>query len=765
MRTLSAVLVILAAVVVCVTAISPVASGRDDGPALGSRLGPALVTDAVVLPAGVPTIPLRSALPLQITLTLAYPHPAELSSFLSAVENPASPFYREYLTHAQFEQAFAPSVSSVATVVRVLNSAGATQVAVAPDRLSVSATLSAGSVDALFGVRMVGFDGADGTQLYTSLGTPVLPSTLDGLVNAVTGLSDAADQRLTFNLDASPLTAVPQERGPDQFVANNTTGQQWFVGSDFTQAFHATQLFPGNSSVANATYPSNVAIATLLSSGYNSSLNQNTPPWDPTVIDAYFNDTLSPNWPVSNVTGVPVPIDNVSAPLPGSFGFVNDSTLNEFENSLDLEMAGSLAPGAPLYNFYFAGSLLASALSDADVATYFDADLSMALSYNYSPARLGVVSASFGITDLNDSTWDSELQEAAAMGVTVVAASGDAGNAPDSLTGRDDGQWPIWPATAAFNTSGSVSVGGVTLTATGTSSGWFNGTYLNATWDPTFGSIGKLSAWWDTSGGQGNFAGTEGGISQVYSEPPWQFHSAAQPNILNATIVQGASSLGRAGPDVAFPANATVAYVTNTSDIVYFVVLEGTSIAAPAFAGLLADEIAVAHHSFGFLTPELYRIGSYFAAFPGPTNPYYDVVNGTNYVFSAGPGWDATTGWGAPVGPLFFAADANPTIRDYVYTGPTPVLPPPTPAPPVPWVEIYIIFGVGVTVAVVLVAVMARPPRNPMAAPPPPFGTMPPSAPTGTVAPLPPGTATFLCPYCGAVRPAEPVRCPRCGAL
>jgi hypothetical protein len=25
--------------------------------------------------------------------------------------------------------------------------------------------------------------------------------------------------------------------------------------------------------------------------------------------------------------------------------------------------------------------------------------------------------------------------------------------------------------------------------------------------------------------------------------------------------------------------------------------------------------------------------------------------------------------------------------------------------------------------------------------------------------------ATFLCPYCGAIRPAEPVRCPQCGAL
>jgi subtilase family serine protease len=521
--------------------------------------------------------------------------------------------------------------------------------------------------------------------------------------------------------------------------------------------------------VTNATYPTNVAIATLLASGFNESQRVNTPPWDPSVIDAYYNNTLAPSWNtsghISNITGVPVSIAGVTPPLPGAFGALNDSTLDEYENSLDLEMAGSLAPGAPLYNFYFAGSLLVSAVSDADVASYFDQDLAAALSYNYSPARLGVVSGSFGVADLNDSLWNQELEEAAAMGVTVVSASGDQGNAPDHLTGRSDGQWPIWPATAAFDSSGSVSVGGVSVISSGTVAGWWNGSVLNATYDPGFDGIYQLSTWWDTGGGPGTYAGSEGGVSASYSEPDWQGHSAAQPNIVNATIVQGAGSLGRAGPDIAFPANATVAYVVaDASRNIYFDLLEGTSVAAPAFAGFLADEIAVAHHLFGYLTPELYRIASYYAASPGPTNPFYDVVNGTNYVFSAGPGWDATTGWGAPLGPLFYAADANPTVRDYVYTGPTPGLPPTPPAPAVPWTEIFIIFGVGATVAVLLVVVMARPSRRSTAPPPPPFGALlPPPAP-GAFSGGGRG-ATFLCPYCGAMRPAEPVRCPRCGAL
>ncbi len=376
-----------------------------------------------------------------------------------------------------------------------------------------------------------------------------------------------------------------------------------------------------------------------------------------------------------------------------------------------------------------------------------------------------MVSCSFGISDLNDSGWNAELDEAAAMGVTVVAASGDQGDAPNSLSGRDQGQWPLWPASAAFNTSGALSVGGVSLAMTGSSAGWWNGTELNVSYDSAAGSIAKLTTWWDTSAGPGGYAGSEGGISTVNPEPDWQFDSAAQPNIVNATVQQGSSALGRAGPDIAFPANSTITYVYgNATGAVYFTILEGTSIAAPAFAGFLADEITVAHHEFGFVNPEIYRIESYFSAHPGPANPFSDVLNGSNYFFSAVKGWDATTGWGAPLATFFYEADGNSAIANYSYVGPTPGLPTAAPPPAVPWTEIILIFGVGITVAVVLVLVMARPPKNPEAPPPPPFVHMPPPAPNSFPTTAYSG-ATFLCPYCGAVRPAEPVRCPRCGAL
>jgi pseudomonalisin len=744
------------------TAVASVGSSPDSG----------FATDAVPLPSGATAVELPSGVPIDLTFSLSIPRAGALSAFLASVENPRSPDYRQFLTHAQFESRFAPAPSEAEAVASALAGAGAHSISIAPDRLSVSATLPAGSVDQLFGVQLLGF-ASGGQEFYTAIGTPTLPPSVSGLVDAVDGLSNAASARLSYDLSSGRLLKVPPGSGPNEFAVDNNTGQQWFVGSDYANALEAVDLWPGNpGSIANASYPTGVAIATILASGYNTTLGENTPPWDPAVVTAYFNDTLAPTWPRSNVTGVPVTIAGSTPPLPGSFGAVNDSTLDAFENSLDLEMAGSLAAGAPIYNFYFSGSLIAGTPSDSDIASFFDQDLAAALSYNYGSAGLGVVSGSFGIMDLNDSLWDHELEEAASMGVTVVMASGDQGDAPNDLSGRGDGQWPVWPASAAFNTSGSISVGGASLTMGGVQNGWFNGTDLSIGYDANTTGISALTTWWDTSGGTGSYAGSEGGASVVYPEPYWQLHSAAQPNIRNATILQGASSLGRAGPDLALPANRTIAYVTaDTSGNIYFTVLEGTSVAAPSFAGLIADEIAVAHHAFGYLDPELYRIESYYGANPGPTNPLYDIVNGSNYVFSAGPGWDATTGWGTPLAPLLYAADANATIRNFVYTGPTPGLPTPTPGPPVPWTEVLIIIGVGIVVAIVLVLTVARSGRPAgLEPPPPPFGApMPPPAAGGppvSAFPSAPGSVvTFLCPYCGSPRPAEAGRCPRCGAF
>ncbi len=748
--------------------------GNPDGTGTVSQASTRVVsTDATPVPGGAHATALPADARLTLTVELEDPASGQLSSYVAAVENPSSPEYRHFLTSAQFDARFAPGEGRVATVAATLRSAGGTSITVFPDDSSISVSLDVAAVRSLFGVEPVAYGSSEGRVLYTAIGTPRVTSSLAGLVSGVDGLSDAVADRFSWNLHASTLRPLEVSRGPGQFVEYTNTSSEWFLGSDFAQTFGATQLFPGSDSVTGATFPTHVAIATLLASGYNGTLRENLPAYDPTVVAAYFNGTQPKSWPLPNISGVPVTIDGVTPPAPASFGAVNDSSLDEFENSLDLEMAGSMAPGATVVNFYFAGSLLANATSALGVANDFALTLSEALAHNYSPARLAVVSGSFGLPDLNDSAWNFETEEAAAMGVTLVIASGDQGNAPDSLTDRDDGPWPTWPATADTNSSGAIAVGGVSLTLGGRPTAEYsNNGSLNLTYDSNLTGITNVTAWYDTEAG---IAGTEGGVSTVTPEPYWQLHSAAQPNIRNATIVQGASSIGRAEPDVAMPANDTIATVwANASEGIYFTVLEGTSVAAPVFAGLLADLVAVDSSRsttgwapLGFLDPTLYNISSYYAANPSTADPFTSVTSGANYVFNASSGWDALTGWGIVNASRLLVAINDPSIANYAYSGATPGLPPThsSAASPIPWDGLYLIFGLGVVAAIVLILVSMRAGRSkgPTGVPPGAQGALGSPYGPGTQGGIYPG-ATFLCPYCGAVRPAEPVRCPQCGA-
>lgn len=740
-----------------------------------------LRTDAVPLPAGATPVALPAQDLLRLTATLTSPHAAALSGLLSALQEPGSPLYHHFLTEAQFQSSFSPTPAEDAAVAGYFAGYGASGFSTSSDRFTVAFDLPSGELPAALGVTPVALESSGRGPLYTSVGRAFLPPGVAPLVAGIGGLSDVApssyDPELRAVVPDRPTTA------PLPRFVDGIGGEQWYVGSDITQASGTSQLFPGGS-VANATFPTHEAVATLLMSGYNQTTNEDLPPYDPVVIQQYFNDTFPVAWPQPNVSGVPVTVDGITPPSPGYYNGANDTTLDETENSLDLEMAGSLAPGATLVNFYFAASLLNAPTanpSNGDVGDDFGETLEAALTHNYSPASLVAVSASFGLPDLNDTLWDTELENAAATGVTVMAASGDQADAPNDLSGRSQGQWPGWPASAAFDSYGDVAVGGFSFSLSGAPNGTYysNGT-LNASFDPDPGAYQQLSAWYDTSGGAGNISGTEGGISSVYDEPGWQLDSAAQPTIVNVTVAQGAASLGRAEPDVAFPAYGVVAYVARDPGGTYYAPLEGTSIASPVFAGMLASIAAVQRAPFGFVDPELYRIGSFYAASPtAPLDPFLDVTNGSNYVFSARPGWDGTTGWGTIYAPWFLAANADPLIAGYVYDGPTPGLPPPffsfTAGSPSTFFLLFV--GVAGALAVVAVILILRP-RPPVraapgigwAAPPPPGpGVMAPpppwpggpAPPAPSYGPLPP--PTFLCPYCGGIRPAEPVRCPACG--
>lgn len=722
-----------------------------------------------------PVSPTRT---VDLTVGLAYPDPGALAAYLQAVNDPRSPDFRHFLTEPEFVQRFSPSVSSVGTVTSYFEAHGASHVTVSSDHLVVTLTLPASQVPTVFGSSLEWYTDAAAGRYINVAASPQLPSALSSLVAGVDGL-DTRSNGLESRAIASHLEQVAASKaGLADFDDVSGSPLQIFYGTDYRAAYGALPLIQAGDD------GSGLAVATLLTSGWNASVGadgENLPPWDPAALALYYQVSFPQGSAIPSPVGVPVDIGGVTPPQPGTApsNAQNDDSGSVAENSLDLEMVGSLAPAASIYNFYFAGNLTATSLSSA--AGDFDSDLEAALGYDYGTSKLVAISNSWGLADTNDTTWDELEAEAAATGVTILAASGDQGDLPPADTDHPQGQWPGFPATATFDDYGTIAVGGTELNVSGTATGTWN---PNGDFAPPTGydadnitGVSGQTVWYQYDGNPSDDAGSEGGISTTINEPRWQAESQAQAAIKAAALVEGVG-YARAIPDVASIADQTIVYVSYepSQQLVGVGVYGGTSVSTPVVAALLADVIGAMGlgEGLGFLDPELYAIGGYFQAHPGNGEPYLDVTSGGNAVFRAAAGWDPVTGWGTPVADLLAPALENATIISYVYnasaipgkaTGP-PVAPPTSFLPLLELLIAVVIVLVAVVVLAVVVVTESRrrrlrnPPRAqpvaPAYAPPmgygsPPWGVPAPPSPYG---PPPPPYGTT--PGYGGYAPTYP---------
>jgi len=125
----------------------------------------------------------------------------------------------------------------------------------------------------------------------------------------------------------------------------------------------------------------------------------------------------------------------------------------------------------------------------------------------------------------------------------------------------------------------------------------------------------------------------------VFALPTWQ-QSSKVPKPTTSTG-------GRGVPDVAGDADPATGYTIRVDGET--MVIGGTSAVAPLWAGLIALANAQNKTPAGFVNPTLY----------GATKAFRDITQGNNGAFAAGPGWDACTGLGSPVGSAVIAALAG----------------------------------------------------------------------------------------------------------
>lgn len=271
------------------------------------------------------------------------------------------------------------------------------------------------------------------------------------------------------------------------------------------------------------------------------------------------------------------------------------------EVMLDIEVAGSVAPGATIV-VYFA--------PNTDQG-FVDAITTAAHDTVNKPS---VISISWGGPE---DSWTSQaadamlqaVTDAAAMGVTVTAAAGDGGS--------DDG----------------VGDGGlhVDLPAVLPPVLACGGTRLNT----SHGAITSEVVWNELANNEG---ATGGGVSNIFPLPSYQTSAKvpAQPTT---------KFVGRGVPDVSGDADPVTGYQVRVDG--QNQVIGGTSAVAPLWAGLIALLNQALGHALGFVQPALYQIGE---------SAFRDITSGNNGAYSAGPGWDACTGLGSPNGAALLKA-------------------------------------------------------------------------------------------------------------
>lgn len=544
---------------------------------------------AGVVPGNAGSNSISSHAQLSIVISFPFSNQGQLNTFLSQMQDPQSPLYHHYLTASEFNQRFSPSASAYNAYVSYFTRVGF-NVKTYSDRVSMVLSGSASQFETTFHTTISQLMTKSGRQYYAPTSQLSL-SVSYGKISSIVGMNSRVVPKIS-----------PLYEGAGTY--------QVFYGGDFQSLYQLNRLYEEYG------YPTNVTIATILWSGTNSS-GVSVAPFVPANINHYFQNNLPPGEPIPKVYGYPLN----GAPAPGPSA-ANDTGGVNVESTMDLEMAGSAAPGANIVEVYGPNATL----SNLDQAFAAILNPSYNTTVNNALSHVVAISNSWGTTDTNDSTWMQYEEEASARGITVLASSGDNGNSNGAVA-------PSFPASMAYNNFGTLAVGGAT--------GIINGT-------PSLDGIGTTdfssqSVWYNTPG---SGDGSQGGVSANFNEPSWQSSSTdANGVITGSSSITGLAS-GRGTPDISADGSNMAIYISSGTSTGYIEVW-GTSVASP----LLAGTIAVMDHSLGsnegFMNPLIYNYGqSEYSGTMSRAPPIYNVANGSNGAFSAQDGYSLAVGWG-----------------------------------------------------------------------------------------------------------------------
>jgi kumamolisin len=484
-------------------------------------------------------------------------------------------------------------------------------------------------LEAAFGVKLLLY--RHGNALYHSHDGPVhLPAELRETVQAVLGLDAAPLARpLAVGIAQRPARGSYSPRAIARryrFPTGVTGAGQRIAIISFGGGFHQDDLTHYFTRLLRLAAPPRVRAIRVPDQHAPAPTND---PFPLERLSAFIADMNDPSVPMKRIE------DEMGCPI------CLARALATFETTIDIEIAGAIAPGADI-DVYFASNTLAGwrAAIHAAAGMRGDDDPAPTTADDSGVLPATVISLSWGCAETQPSgLWkeqvDLAVQQARDRGITVCCASGDLGSLgvdPGAGTGYEGAANVICPASSPS----ALACGGTTI-----------GTEAETAWNnPTWKASPMASG---------------GGVSGFFARPSWQAASRVPPHasMIGASWLREdadrASWTGRGVPDVAANADAASGYELFVGGRA--ALGGGTSAAAPLWSGLVAllnEHLSHAGErpiTLGFVNALLYR--------PDLAAALRPIEHGDNRLegsgpgvawFEAGPGWNPCTGLGVPDG-------------------------------------------------------------------------------------------------------------------
>jgi kumamolisin len=527
---------------------------------------------------------------------------------IKAASNPGSSSYGKYPSLSTLQSKYGASSSKRKSVVNAFKSQGITA-KVDVTHLRVSATVSVGKAQKMFGTKWKVYKTSSGSKVALPVNTPKLPKGIKGNVDTVGGVR----VQLSSGSSSAARAAMVANGGTPTRTGTPALG---CVPTSYPSALGSGGLYPNQILAAYGIAP--LQAAGLQGQGVRVAIvgEAPTPASDVNAYRSCFG-----------TAGTALKIHNAGSIKP------------IIESSLDAMTLSMVAPKLSHFDLWV--HALSESDDDGDVLGFL-ALLAQPLQATTNGAKLpNVISVSYGVCESTVSAFtasrtlaERQLAATAALGITTVVAAGDTGSSAcargvpaNQLTSSDKQAQVSWPASSPS----VLAAGGTNLTLNSDNSIASTGVWNDTTYPPPFTKT----------------AGGGGGLSTFVKRPWWQ--PAQSFTTSSKRMVPDIAAFADGSPGYPIVCSSGVKGCTGSGQSIAFV--GGTSAATPLVAGMIALWNQQAHNQGlpkpGFVAPLLTTLAQH--------NPqaFTDVTQGTNALFGGSccptrPGFDLATGWGSP---------------------------------------------------------------------------------------------------------------------